>query len=184
MLRSHPDPGPHRRSGFSLLEVTVVMVILTVAVGLLSSTMSSTSRVGPMLSEEALAAEAARFQFETIRTVDFEAIFATYNSDPTDDPGGNGTAPGASFAVAGLDPQEGDADGFVGRIHFPEQDGRLAEDCQYTRLGLPRDLDGDGVVDSADHSDNYTILPIELVIQWNGSVGNRQLRFQTAMVSQ
>ena len=178
------DRAPRRSSaGFSLLEVTVVMVIMTVAVGLLSSTMTSTSRVGPMLREEALAAEAARFQFETLRTVPFEELYARYNDDDADDPEGAGTAPGAGFAVPGLSPQAGDADGLAGRFLFPEKNGRLAEDADFERLGFPRDINGDGAVDSEDHADDYTILPIEVVIEWNGRVGDRQLRFQTALVA-
>ena len=174
---------PNHRSGFSLIEVTVVMVIMTVAVGLLSSTMTSTSRVGPMLREESLAAEAARFQFESMRIEEFSQLFALFNDDPNDDPGGPGTAPGASFDVENLTPLEGDADGAVGRVVFPEVNGRLAEDCNLARLGFPRDLNGDGEIDSGDHASDYTILPIELVVQWKGRSGPRKLRFQTAMVS-
>lgn len=175
-------PAP-QRAGFSLIEISVVMVIMTVAVGLLSSTMTSTARVGPMLREEALAAEAARFQFETMRVQPFDQLFALYNDDPSDDPDGPGTAPGPSFDVAELTAQADGAGGSVGRVVFPEVAGRLAEDCEFERLGFPRDLNGDGEIDSADHASDYAILPIELSVRWRGRAGDRELRFQTAMVA-
>lgn len=181
----HPAPprafGRARRNGFTLIELTIVLVVMSVAVGLLSSTVTQTARVGPMLQEEALASEAARSQFETLHTVPFSDLYALFNEDDGDDPDGEGTAPGVHFAVAGLTVQPGDADGFVGQFVFPELNGRISESVEFPRLGLPRDLNGDLVVDTADHSDDYAILPVEVVIQWRGRSGDRELRFQTAL---
>ena len=50
----------------------------------------------------------------------FREIWRRYNSNPADDPGGPGTAPGNNFAVPLLRPLPGDADGLPGEIFFPE----------------------------------------------------------------
>ena len=85
-------------------------------------------------------------------------IWALYNADPADDPGGAGTAPGAAFDVAGLAPQLGDPDGMVGQVVFPEVAGALREDVADERLGAPRDLNLDGAVDAANHAGDYRVL--------------------------
>lgn len=171
------------RAGFSLLEVSVVLVVMTVAVSMLASTMTASARVGPLMREEALAAEAARFEIESLRTVDFEDVYRTYNDDPSDDPEGAGTAPGRHFAVEGLDPREFDQDGFVGRFEFPEVGGVLREDSGQTDLGMPRDLNLDGLVDSASRHADYTILPFCVVIEWAGTNGPRELRMHSVVVA-
>jgi hypothetical protein len=68
---------------------------------------------------ESLAVQAARGVIEEIRETPIERVFALYNTDPQDDPGGQGTAPGGAFAVDGLGPIDGDPDGLVGAVMFP-----------------------------------------------------------------
>ncbi|HKX46829.1 MAG TPA: type II secretion system protein [Planctomycetota bacterium] len=166
-----------RRAGFTLVELMVVLVILSLAVGMLSGTMASTTRLAPVQREEALASEAARFQLETLRLVAVADLYALYNAAPGDDPGGAGTAPGSHFDVAGLTAQPGDPDGRVGRLRFPGDGVELREDGEDVFLGLPRDLDGDGAVDDGDHADDYRILPVEVLLEWQGVRGPRTLRF-------
>ncbi len=49
--------------------------------------------------------------------------------------------------------------------HDPEE---LREDSVYPRLGMPRDLNGDSIIDDEDHSDDYFILPVQIRIEWEG----------------
>ncbi len=49
----------------------------------------------------------------------------------------------------------------------------LREDYQDERLGLPRDLNGDSILDSLDHSEDYILLPILVRIKWEGRHGPR-----------
>ena len=174
---SRPKRARARNAGFTLVELMVVLVILSLAVGMLSGTMASTTRMAPMQREDALASEAARFQLETLRLVPVADLYALYNAAPGDDPGGAGTAPGCHFDVAGLAPQPGDADGRVGRLRFPGDGTQLREEGEDVFLGLPRDLDGDGEVDDDDHADDYRILPVEVLLEWQGVRGPRTLRF-------
>lgn len=134
--------------------------------------------------ESALAGEAARQMLETLQAADFEQVFRLYNAVAADDPDGAGTAPGPGFAVPGLEPVDGDPDGLVGEVLFPASDavpGMLREDLVNDALGMPRDLDGDGVVDGFDHSTDYQILPVVVRLRWRGTNGETQAQFRTLL---
>jgi hypothetical protein len=46
---------------------------------------------------------------------------------------------------------------------------------------MPRDLDGDGVVDALNHATNYVLLPVRVRVAWRGVSGARQLDFDTLL---
>jgi hypothetical protein len=71
----------------------------------------------------------------------------------------------------------------VARATFPlDADGRtLREDLDAPELGLPRDLDGDGVIDSEDHSGDFRILPVVLELEWVSPSGPQTLRMSTVL---
>jgi hypothetical protein len=48
------------------------------------------------------------------------------------------------------------------------------------QLGMPRDLDADGVVDDANHANDYLLLPIRIRIEWI-SKGTKNARRQFEM---
>ena len=177
-------PKSTARGGFSLLELLVVMGVLTMAVGMFSSTLVSTSRHSRMKHEMTLAAEAARGAMERMRSVPCSALFATYNSLSGDDPGGAGLAPGENFQVPGLDPRATDADGCVGRIFLPVIAGALREDVVDTGLGMPRDLNGDSVVDAADHAGDYVLIPVHVRLEWKGVAGDSSFDLYNQFVKQ
>ena len=55
-----------------------------------------------------------------------------------------------------------DKDGYrlnVGII-LSNQEGILREDVAIPAMGMPRDLDGDNVVDGVDHKGDYRMLPV------------------------
>ena len=108
-------------------------------------------------------------------------VFAAFNEDAADDPEGAGTAPGADFAVPGLSALSSDADGMVGKIIFPTIAGELREDVTDAALGMPRDLNGDGVTDSADHSGDFVLVPVRIRLEWRGSAGPRDMEFHTLL---
>ena len=179
-----PTPTPRSRtSGLSLVELCIVITVLAVAVGWLTRTVVSVGRLAPIQAETTRALNAARSQVEAIRATDFPLAFATFNASAADDPGGAGTAPGAGFAVEGLAPIPGDADGLVGRIEFPGDGTQLREDAVDVRLGMPRDLNADAVTDAADHALDYSYLPFRVVVEWNGVTGERSLTLHSAVAS-
>lgn len=162
-----------------MVDIAVATVILVVAIGGLSGAVISTTQLNRENEETAAAYAALKQITETIQDAPFEDIFATFNDDPADDPGGAGTAVGSDFAAFGLQARPADADGMVGQILFPTVvvggATQLREDVADTDTGMPRDLSGDGAVDAADHSGDYILLPVTIQLQWLGANGNRQL---------
>jgi prepilin-type N-terminal cleavage/methylation domain-containing protein len=168
--------GTRRRCAFSLVEVTVVIAILSVAVTLFGQSMLASAKLDPVSEETRLAAEGARVQLEDMRALSFEQLFRSYNEDPADDPGGAGSAPGAWFAIPGLKPPPGAL--AVGHVMFPTVGGALQESFADETLGMPHDLDGDGIIDGNDHSGDAIILPVRIQLEWaskSGRQGKRRL---------
>ena len=185
LFRSARRPGdaPRSRRGFSMVELSIATVILLVALLGFSKSILSSSITSEVAHESALATESARQVLENLRGLPFDEVYARFNTDPADDPGGANTAPGAGFAVAGLDPAEGDADGFVGEVVFPTTMTmaglELREDVQLPALGMPRDLTGDGAVDALCHCDDYELLPVLVRVTWRGKAGPARAEFRT-----
>ena len=163
----------------SIVEVMVAVLILTTAVYMLSSTVTATIAQTGSKRERTAAATAAMNLLERMRGETFAELFALYNADPADDPGGAGTAPGAGFLVQGLSPVPGDPDGFVGGIVLPAAGPPLREDVQMPRLSLPRDLNCDLRIDAEDHADDYRVLPVTVRIRWTGMAGEGRLEMST-----
>lgn len=163
-----------------MVELLVVVVVLAIALTMMSGTMTSAARLGPLQRERAKAAEAAREMLELLRIEPFHRVFVLYNDETGDDPAGAGTAPGPHFAVEGLQVPESDLDGMCGRVRFPGESGaELLESANDPVLGLPRDLNANGVVDDTDVSDSYSLLPIEIVVEWESGGRVHELRIQT-----
>ncbi|MFN0206958.1 MAG: prepilin-type N-terminal cleavage/methylation domain-containing protein [Planctomycetota bacterium] len=166
----------HRRqSGMTLIEVTIALVVATATVFLLTSTIGSTVNVSASKYERARAVDAARNLFELMRSLPASELFARYNHEPSDDPGGAGTAPGAHFAIEDLSPLDTDLDGFPGEVLLPAKFAPLREDVQNTALGFPRDINGDSVVDDKDHASDYIILPVCIRVEWKGKSGKQSM---------
>jgi len=168
----------------TMVEVMVAIVILTVSVYLLTSTVTAALGHSSVKRERSLAVDASMNLLERMRAEPFEELFARYNSDTEDDPGGAGTAPGRHFQVPGLDPDTSDPDGFVGEVIVPgvevaPGDWQLREDQSLTQLTLPRDLNGDLMIDDVDHADDYIVLPVLVRVSWEGSSGRRQFEMAT-----
>ncbi len=163
-----------RRQGFTLVEVMIALTVVSVAVYMLSSTITATMVHSSARKERAISVETAMNVLERMRAVPFEELYALYNEDPHDDPDGPGTGPGATFNVPGLEPREGaQATGF---IKLPSLEGKLRENLAMPELSLPRDLNGDLVIDAADHANDYRVLPIQIRIEWSGASGEGRLK--------
>lgn len=165
------------RRAFSLLEVAVTLTIVTVSLAMFAQTMAASRSLDPVASETAVAASAARTMLEEMKNRNFDELFALYNADASDDPDGSGTGPGPNFEVPDLTPLV--PGGLAGRIVFPVDRGRLAEDVVDAALSMPRDLNSDDTVDALDHSTDYNLLPIRIRIDWIAKgTKNRQRKFE------
>jgi hypothetical protein len=132
--------------------------------------------------EATLAKEAARALIERLQATALANVYATYNASGGDDPGGANSAPGAGFAVRGLEAPAGDADGLPGLILFPEQGGVLSELAIAPQFGWPMDMDRDGdPAGTADVSGTYARLPVVVRVEWRGSGGDGRVEFMTVL---
>ncbi len=164
-----------------MVELMIAIVILTLCSGMLASTLSATSVHRATNYERGLAVEAARGVVEDMHNFPYASLFSRYNNNPLDDPGGLSTASGKHFAVEGLEPAADDLDGFVGEIFIPIMGDALREDLEDAELGMPRDLNGDMVVDGLDHQFDSVVLPVLIEIKWQGRGGVRSFRMTTML---
>jgi prepilin-type N-terminal cleavage/methylation domain-containing protein len=195
-----------RSLGFTIVEILIALSVLVVAASIFYQMVIGATRLRQVNHENALAADAARVVLERMRNETFLEVYRLYNEDPQDDPAGQGTAPGNTFDVAGLTALDGGVGGKPGSITFPSllvqsggggggkkkmgmmggggeavSDWQLREDYEDDSLGLPRDLNGDNVIDSADHSSDYILLPVRVRVSWKGPVGPRSFQIVTML---
>ena len=168
-----------------MIELMITVLLISVGLaGYLHSIVQS-SMTAESNKRMAIAAQRGRVMMEAIKSTDFADVFATYNADPADDPGGVGTAAGSTFDADGLQAPANDPDGFVGQILFPVAGGApgaLREDVANPAFGTPRDLNGDGLADGNDHSGDYQLLPVIVRMAWRTPKGNSRLEFKTVLV--
>lgn len=172
------------RGGFSIVEMLVASLVVIIALsGFLRSIVGSMA-LAQTNREMSLAPQAARQMLEVLASEPVEQVFARYNGDASDDPGGPGTAPGRNFEVRGLDPRRDDADGMVGEILFPTPgpaSGLLSEGASATFRDMPRDLNLNGVSLEADVSADYVLLPVIVRLEWSSATGNKTLFHKTIL---
>ncbi|NOT29170.1 MAG: hypothetical protein HOP15_01840 [Planctomycetes bacterium] len=172
--------GPRApKQGFTLIELMVsfsalMVVLLGFSRMLLSSHMASSTT-----HEATLAKEAARSMIELLQATPLAEIYPSRNSNTADDPVGG--APGAGFAVRGLEAPLGDPDGLPGRILFPESGGVLSELSNQPQYGWPMDMDRDGLKNTADVSATHFILPLVVRVEWRGTGGPGVVEFKTVI---
>jgi len=176
--RREPD------SGFTLLEVLIAGAFLALAACGMSAVLAGSMSMNAVNKETAQARTAAQRMLEELQNVPTGDIFATFNSIPGDDPLGPATAPGSMFSIH-MKPAAVQVSGMTGRVVFPEllPSGELREDTVDASLGMPRDLNGDGVIDSSDHAKDYLLLPVRIEVEWRGLTGDRSYALHTVLLN-
>jgi len=172
-------------AGFTLVEVMAAAVVIAVAVLGASSAILSSAGLTRMNRDTEVARQAVRQQIEELQSVPFREVFAAYNDDLADDAGLTVPAPGPGFNVPGLTPVDGDEDGMCGRIFLPVDPlgdpWVLREDLDDEQLGLPLDLDLDGVIDGTNQAADYMLLPVRVEVRWVGLAGERSTELMTVI---
>ena len=172
-----------------LLEVAVAMPILLIALTLFAQMLIAGNQLRSGAHAEWAGSSAAQDLLEKMRNEDFNEVFRLYNADPFDDPAGAGTAPGINFSVPKLDPLDTDLDGMVGEVILPFWNAgtelspawQVREDVGVPALGMPRDLNGDSIIDDLDHAADYSFLPVIVRLSWRGLQGPRVFEIHTAL---
>jgi len=185
-LNNGKRTGLNARNGFTLLEMSIAMSVLAVALLAYSQSVMASMKAAAGQRELDLATAAAHQTISEIQASPFDQIFSLYNLDDADDPGGAGTAPGP-FVNVSLDPVVGAPGGMVGQVILPVRSAggveQLREDVNDPALGCPRDLNGDQVVDALDHQADYQIIPVVVRMRWVGHAGDATIEFRTSLVN-
>ena len=161
---------PRSRAGFTLLEVMLACLLMTVAVLALMALIPETVQLTETTEEGNLALQSCHQMSEAIRQYadkDFAYVWRAYNSDASDDPNGANSALGNTFSVAGLETAAGSS--VVGTITFFTDE--TENTATSNKAGLPKDLNGDSDAADADVSATYTLLPYEVSVDWQDHAG-------------
>ena len=168
-----------------MLEILISLVVFMLAAGAAISSLVSAMTLGRINRETSLAMDAAQNVVERLKGEPvFSEVFQRFNATTADDPV-LGASPGWNFAVPGLNVQPGDPDGFAGQIQFPGDGVMLLEGPADPELGLPRDLNSDGLPapDGNDHANDYNLLPVRIRVDWTGARGNRRVEIITVLAN-
>ena len=164
-----------------MVELAVSITVLAFALCAAASTVITTGALNQKNHETEVARRAAENMLEVLRNTDFARVFPSYNSVPGDDPNGAGTAPGNRFAVTGLTPLPGAPGGVAGTILFASPGPGLFENVNDATLGMPRDLNSDGLIDAANHIGDNRVLPVRIQIRWQSKNGPRTVELSTLL---
>ena len=162
-----------QRRGFTLIEIALAITVLVVALLAMSASTLRMHGLQRTNRERVLAQNAVRTIAEEVRAL---ARQAAEGPNPWAQTVRLALSPGGSlgtgFAVKELSPVEGQA--LVGTIELvldeTATDAELGVD-----LGMPRDLDGDGLPSSTNVGDAARVLPIVLRARWRGARGEHQV---------
>ena len=147
-----------KEAGFTLLEATVSLTILAVALLTLWGTMLSGTRTIAAAEERKLALNAAQGKLEELKSHSLAQLIASYGPSGSE---------GDTFLVEAIDD---DADQAQGQIIFytDETDTENGEG-----LGFPMDLNGDGDAMDTDVSTGFNLLPVKIRVTWKGALGTQ-----------
>lgn len=197
-------PSPRaREAAFSLVETLCGMTLMFVGLLSLAGSTVTGMAANETNRENAMATTAVRRFLETMQAGEtpFEDLFRAYATDPSDavdseevDPalalkaprgvfqGRSGLHPilAKEFAVPGLEPRKGKLRAEMGSASFPVAEG--AEGLELREDVAGRDLNGDGVIDSENHADDYRLLPVTVKVEWQGARGAREIEMQTLLI--
>lgn len=182
-MKRHVRTRMRADSGLSIIEVLIAVTILIVAILAAARTTVSGIDIEKTNHDSALAVRAARERIEVLRSETLAQVFARYNDVTSDDPGGAGTAPGATFRVGGLRPRAGQATA-IGRVIFPvasASPGVLNETLNAPFFNAPADLNLNGVATDVNVTATYRLLPVTVRVEWQGALGPRQVEISTLL---
>ena len=173
------NSGRGSQAGWTLLELMMAVIVITIALVAYLVFYATSIRVTATSHQMEVAMNAVRGKLEEMNSA-YDTLIGTFTHYTTTLGGGLGP----TFTVW-LDQAEGimlEPDP-AGEVVFPTVGGQLREDSGGTwdnmtgeeaaRLGMPRDINGDGVVDTNDHSSdtNLQILPMLVRVTWQDGAG-------------
>jgi hypothetical protein len=144
-------------------------------------------RLSRTTEESAVADEAVRALAGRMQTESFAQLFKQYNGSGRRR-GRRGQGPGANFDVSASRRARGRRR--ARRAHrLPGGRPSAAASRSCARTSSTRAWHGDRsrpgprrVIDATDHSSDYAILPVRLIVEWTGAGGNRSYELDVVLV--
>lgn len=160
--------GTGKRAGMSLLEVVISTGILIGFLGGLTTMVTGTHQLRRVEDDRRVAEAAIQSAAEEVRALSAASIGDDAGWAQTlMDRMGDG-----EFDVFGLSPRDGEAS--VGTVQLIVDETTTDEDLGFD-LGLPRDLDDDGLATNVDVSGGAVLVPVFLKVRWQGAFGPREI---------
>jgi prepilin-type N-terminal cleavage/methylation domain-containing protein len=156
--RANMSGYPSARAGFSLVELMVAIVVMTMAILGLGLLFVSSQRSYEIAIEEGVVTHAIRRTIEQMRGEKFSDIATLYTqyTFTVDE------VTGAGSVTLHLDETETHAD-----------------------LGLPLDLDGDGQTDTVNVAvEGYILLPVTVTVSWTNEDGDQTRSINTFLAEE
>lgn len=181
--------------GFTLLEIVMTGAVLAIGACGMASVLVQSMTVTAVNRETTLARQAARQVLEQIVDIPAGQVYTVFSAtDPRakdvyveEDPAFT-TESQTYYATESLtmNSQFSDVSGMTASVIFPADLGgySLREDVTDKALGMPRDLNGDGVIDSENHADDYVLLPVRVRVNWKGITGERSFEVCTVLLNE
>ena len=171
-MKTSPCARPSR-GGFTLIEVVITSAVLFIGLLAMTSTSWVIHSLRGTYADKQLAHQALQGVIEDLYAQSELAVDAEDGwGQALLDLYGPGNA-GATFNVQGLDPWDDEAT--VGTVTVVVDETRTDADLG-VQLAMPRDLNGDGLVNDVDVTDDAVLLPVIVQLRWRGEAGNRQMR--------
>ena len=171
-LRFLPRRGPAlHQAGFTLVELLIALTVLTISANGLVSFFTAVPRMMDEAQRKRTVMDETMGMYEELRGQEFASLFVRYNETTLDDPA-FGNAPGNERVLTETARCLGSDPGSPAsiRLYFPALSGspmELREDMVDPGLGMPRDLNGDGVIDGLNHASDYVVLPVRIEVRWS-----------------
>ena len=171
---SRPRPCGQGRTGFSLVELAIAISILLIGMVSVITATSQMHSLRRQNRERTLAQNGVRSVAERMQSRSYQLV--------QDDPDAWATtliaefgagSPGEEFAIQELNVVLGE--NAVGTVRLVT-DERLDDAALLVRVGMPRDLNGDGDANDADVTGDAVLLPVVLTAQWRGITGTQTYR--------
>ena len=150
----------HREAGMTLVEATVSLTILAVALLTLWGSLISGARTMAAAEERKQAVNIAQGKLEELKSRSVDLLIATYGPEGPE---------GSTFPATGIDD---DADRALGQIVFYTDE---TDSENGSGLGFPMDLNGDGDAKDEDVASGFTLLPVRIRVTWEGALGSQSV---------
>lgn len=171
--RSKTTPVHREKGGFTIIEIVIAMTVMLIGLLAFTSTSLIVHSVSEADRERRLAVSGLRIATQRLQARSTAAIESDDGWAVTLTQAYlAGVNPGPTFDVEGLDPWDGLPN--VGSIQVITDETTTDADID-VNLGMPRDLDMDGLAVSNDVSNSAEILPVVIRMRWSGGGGDREL---------